>query len=111
MAARAGNVDVDNRVGLRCKLEHTLIVKSAVSRAGARTRATSSVCNYHSGVRLAGARPAGEVTPGWEPRPGPGWSRSHRRDLAWPNLIEPSNILPSLLDTSCIYKRFLIKYP
>ena len=82
--------NVDNR---RCKLEHTLIVKSAVSRAGARTWATSSDCNYRASVTLAGARTAlARSAPGWEPRPGPGWSRSHRRDLAWPALIEPSNI-------------------
>ena len=87
MAARTGNVDVDNRVGLRCKLEQTLIVKSAVSRAGARTWATSSDCNYRASVTLAGARTAlARSAPGWEPRPGPGWSRSHRRDLAWPRL-------------------------
>ena len=87
VAARTGNVDVDNRVGLRCKLEQTLIVKSAVSRAGARTWATSSDCNYRASVTLAGARTAlARSAPGWEPRPGPGWSRSHRRDLAWPRL-------------------------
>ena len=64
VAAHTGNVDVDNRVGLRCKLEHTLIVKSAVSRAGARTWTTSSDCNYRASVTLAGA-------PGW--CPGPRW--------------------------------------
>ena len=94
VAAHTGNVDVDNRVGLRCKLEQTLIVKSAVSRAGARTRATSSDCNYRASVTLAGAPGwcpdrAGEVSPwlGASGRPRmvslpPPWPRLARTDWA-----------------------------